>query len=51
MQTQTIPEDQWLEYFDQFSRDHVGRPVSIEVLDAQTGPQYIAQDLPLMSKG
>src|SRR6266566_6873734 len=47
MQTQTIPEDQWLEYFDQFSRDHVGCPVTIEVLDAQTGPQYIAQDLPL----
>jgi len=47
MDTRTIPEDQWIEYFDRFSRDHVGCMVSIEVLDRQSGPQHVAQDLPL----
>jgi len=47
MDTRTIPEDQWFDYFDRFSREHVGCPVSIEVLDREMGPQYVAQDLPL----
>ena len=47
MQTRTIPEDQWIEYFDCFSRDHAGCAVTIEVLDREAGPQHIAQDLPL----
>ena len=47
METRTIPEDQWIEYFDQFSRDHLGCMVTIEVLDREAGPQHIATDLPL----
>src|SRR5438445_8883844 len=47
MQTRTISEDQWLEYFDRFSREHIGCPVTIEVLDRESGPQHIAADLPL----
>ena len=47
MQTRTIPDEQWIEYFDRFSREHVGCAVSIEVLDREAGPQHIAQDLPL----
>ena len=47
METYTIPEDQWMEYFDRFSREHVGCAVSIEVMDAQAGPQHVARDLPL----
>ena len=47
MQTRTIPEDQWLEYIDRFSRDHVGCAVTIEVLDMEMGPQHLAVDLPL----
>jgi hypothetical protein len=47
MDTRTIPEDQWFDYFDRFSREHVGCAVSIEVLDRESGPQHIAVDLPL----
>jgi hypothetical protein len=47
MQTRPIPEDQWLEYIDRFSRDHVGCAVTIEVLDMEMGPQHLAVDLPL----
>src|SRR5437762_2691026 len=47
METRTIPEDQWLDYCDRFSRNHIGCPVTIEVLDRESGPQHIALDLPL----
>jgi uncharacterized protein DUF5335 len=47
MQTRTIPDDQWIEYFDRFSRDHIGCAVTIEVLDREAGPQHVALDLPL----
>jgi hypothetical protein len=47
MRTRTIPEDQWIEYFDRFSRDHVGCALTIEVLDKELGPQHLAVDLPL----
>src|SRR5437762_14124229 len=47
MQTRTIPEEQWIEHFDRFSREHIGGAVTIEVLDREAGPQHIAQELPL----
>ena len=47
METRTIPEDEWIEYFDRFSREHVGCAVTIEVLDRESGPQHIALELPL----
>jgi hypothetical protein len=47
METRDIPEDQWIEFFDQFSRDHAGWPATIEVLDPQSGPQNVAANLPL----
>ncbi len=47
MQTRTIPADQWINFFDQFSRDHVGWNVSIQVLDDSAGPEHIAENLPL----
>ena|SRR6266446_3555091 len=47
METRTIPDEQWIEYFDRFSKTHVGCPVTIDVLDNQSGPQHIALDLPL----
>lgn len=47
MDTRSIPEEHWLEHFDRFSRDHVGCPVTIEVLDRSAGPQRIAIELPL----
>lgn len=47
MDTRAIPDDQWIEYFDRFSREHEGCAVTIEVLDRESGPQHIALDLPL----
>jgi len=47
METRSIPDEQWIEHFDRFSRDHVGCPVTIEVLDETAGPQRIAIELPL----
>jgi hypothetical protein len=46
VQTRAIPEDQWIEYFDRFSREHLGQPATIEVLDRQSGPQNVAANLP-----
>jgi len=48
MDTYTIPEDRWIQFFDEFSRDHSGWPATIEVLDGQAGPQNVAENLPLM---
>jgi hypothetical protein len=47
METRTISEDQWIEFFDDFSRDHVGWATTIEVLDSKSGPQNVAENLPL----
>jgi len=47
MDTRTIPSNQWIDYFDCFSRDHLGCSVTIQVLDRQSGPQQIATELPL----
>jgi uncharacterized protein DUF5335 len=47
MNTYTIPEDRWIQFFDEFSREHAGWAASIEVLDGQSGPQNLAKDLPL----
>jgi Family of unknown function (DUF5335) len=46
METRTISEDQWIEFFQQFSRDHAGWPATIEVLDRDSGPQHLAESLP-----
>jgi hypothetical protein len=47
METRTIPEDQWLEFFDRFSREHAGWLATIDVLDPRAGPQHVAAGLPL----
>jgi hypothetical protein len=47
MQSYEVPEDQWLEFFDRFSREHTGWPVTLEVLSGDLGPQRLAHDLPL----
>ena len=48
METRIIPDQHWIEFFDRFSQDHVGWPVSIEVEDAEHGPQRIAAGLPFL---
>lgn len=47
MQSFEIPDDQWIGFFDRFSREHAGWPITIELLDQQLGPQRIAEELPL----
>jgi hypothetical protein len=42
----TIPEEQWISFFNRFSHEHVGWPVTIEVIDARAGPERLAQELP-----
>ena len=47
MNTQTIPAEQWPDFFERFSRDHADWPTTIEVLDPSSGPQKVASDVPL----
>jgi hypothetical protein len=47
MQTFEIPEDQWIDFFDRFSREHPGWPVTVELLSPETGPQRLFQEQPL----
>jgi hypothetical protein len=46
METCTIPEDQWTEFFDHLNHDHAGRMTTIRVLHGQYGPQSIVMNLP-----
>ena len=47
METRTIPEDDWIEFADRFSRDHVGWLATVQVLDRTSGVLLVAKDLPL----
>jgi hypothetical protein len=49
MGTRTIPEEQWAEFFDRFSHEHAGWPVTIEVPSGCSGVHTIAARLPLQS--
>ena len=47
MRSFEVPDDQWISYFNQFSQDHVGWPVTVEVLDEEAGPQRLMEEQPL----
>ena len=47
MTTQIIPSDQWGEFMDHFSREYLDHRVTIQVLAGQSGPQLVADNLPL----
>ena len=47
MHTREIPQDQWIPFFNDFSRQHYGEPVTLELLGQEFGNQPEAQDLPL----
>jgi len=47
MTTNEIDDEQWISFFDRFSRDHAGWPVTIEMLAGESGPQRLARELPL----
>ena len=48
MTTIEISRDDWQPFFDQFSREHQGESVNVEVLDDAVGRQAVAQQLPLL---
>jgi hypothetical protein len=47
MDTRTVPEGEWVTFFDDFSRSHLGWIATIEVLDRETGPMKVADGIPL----
>jgi uncharacterized protein DUF5335 len=47
METRTIPETTWIDFANQFSRDHTGWLATVQVLDGGAGAQLVAKDLPL----
>lgn len=48
MQTRDIPREQWIRFFDDFSKNHEGWIVTLEVLGADIGDQEEANNLPLV---
>src|SRR5688500_16715363 len=47
MRTYELPDEQWLNFFDRFSREHASWPVTVEVLSRETGPQRLVEEQPL----
>src|SRR5262245_34897178 len=47
MQTQQIPRDEWLRFFDGFSRRHRGESATVVVMGARLGAQIEANRMPL----
>lgn len=48
MQTREIPREQWVKYFDDFSKKHEGWIVTLEALGSDLGDQEAATGLPLV---
>jgi hypothetical protein len=48
MQTREIPREQWIRYFDDFSKSHEGWIATVEVIGADIGDQEEASGLPLV---
>jgi len=47
MQTREIPRDEWVAFFDSFSRQHEGWLVRLEVFGSDIGAQVEAEEMPL----
>lgn len=47
MQSKEIPQQEWEQFFNNFSRKHFGRPVGIEVIGAEVGAQLQESGLAL----
>ena len=45
----SIPEDRWLEFFDQLADGNRGRHISIEILGGELGDLELIQNAPLMA--
>jgi hypothetical protein len=48
MRTRDIPREQWVRFFDDFSKNHEGWVVTLEVLGSDLGDQEEATGLPLV---
>jgi hypothetical protein len=48
MQTREIPRDEWREFLDNFSREHEGWEVTVEVLAGTEGDQVLTSGSPLL---
>ncbi len=48
MPTTEIPRGQWMKFFDDFSRNHEGWVVTMEVNDPEIGSQQTVAHMPLM---
>jgi hypothetical protein len=48
MQTREVPREQWIRYFDDFSKNHEGWIVTVEVIGSDIGDQEEASGLPLV---
>jgi len=48
MSTQEIPRENWLGFFDQFSRQHEGWRANLDVLCSGEGAETEARDSPLV---
>ncbi len=45
----SIPQERWVEFFDQFTDGNRGRHISIEILDSELGDEELIQNAPLMA--
>ena len=48
MRTREIPRDEWIAFFDAFSRRHEGWLATVEVFGGDAGAQTEARELPLV---
>ena len=48
MPTQQIPREQWEDYLAGFSAHNQTRPITVDVEDAELGPQRIIDHMPLI---
>lgn len=48
MRTRDIPREQWIRFFDDFSKNHEGWVVTLEVMGSDIGDQEEASGLPLV---
>jgi hypothetical protein len=44
-----IPQDRWLEFFDQFTNGNKGRQIKLEIFDREIGDQTPVESAPLWS--
>lgn len=44
MATREIPRSEWTAFFDQFSRDHLDRTVTVEVIGSEIGDQVLGEE-------